>query len=464
MKSTGKESDGTAGMRAGIVSRFFLVSAALGLLAGLFEAALLWRSPRVIPLLQPDIGYVEWFLAPLIDMTCFGLLGLLLGWMAARKGKTVALARFGTAILIMFAALRLRWLHDRIGIDEFAFSEDVLRPVAWLALGYLVSLLVPLSLWKRLGELIEGRQPARRKALAWGLSLTYATALCGVGVFLATPHFSPAPARGEPADGDPSPNIIFITLDTVRADHLSAYGYARPTTPNLDRFAGTGALFENAIAPSSWTLASHASMFTGLLPQQHGADWAVPLSSSPWTLAEVLRARGYETAGFTSNLLYLQKGWGIAQGFEDYVDDSDSFRHNLTATLLGTGVLQLAYEYAFRFDYLDRLNAGQLNKKIFRWFRRRPRQPFFVFINYLDAHEPYLPPAPYDHRFGTISNALARRLHVAVDASSPPQVFSTKEWESFRAAYDNCLAYLDRQVGRSSGPSSGNPPIGKTPL
>src|SRR5690348_6370719 len=116
MKTTG---EGPAAGRAGMIALFSLISAAAGLLAGLFEAALLWHSPRVIPLLQPDICYVEWFLAPFIDMTCFGLLGLLLGWLAARKprtGKTVTLARVETAILIMFVALRFRWLHDRIGI------------------------------------------------------------------------------------------------------------------------------------------------------------------------------------------------------------------------------------------------------------------------------------------------------------------------------------------------------------
>ena len=450
MKSTGAVSAGTAGVRAGIVPRFLLISAAVGFFIGLFEAALLWHSPRIISLIYPDICYVEWFLAPLVDMTCFGLLGLVLGWIAARKpraGKTVTLVRIETAILIMFGALRHRWLHSRIGLEEFVFVEDIGLPVALFAFGYAVSLLIPLSLWKRLGKLIEHRHLASRKVLAWGVSLAYATALCGVGFFLATPFFPTAWSRSRSADKAASPNIIFITLDTVRADHLSAYGHARPTTPNLDRFARTGVLFENAIAPAPWTLASHASMFTGLLPQQHGADWSVPLSSSPWTLAEILRSRGYETAGFTSNLLYLQKGWGIAQGFENYADDSVSFWHNLTDTLLGTGVLQPIYACAFRYDYLDRQNARELNGTIFRWFRRRPRQPYFVFINYLDAHEPYLPPAPYDHRFVTISNSLVQKLNLAADVSHPPQEFSANERATLRAAYDNCLAYLDNQVG-----------------
>ena len=111
--------------------------------------------------------------------------------------------------------------------------------------------------------------------------------LAGLGKYCLRPSFHAVAAAAGPESSTSKPNIILITLDTVRADHLSLYGYARQTTPNLGKWARRGVVFDNAIAPSSWTLASHASMFTGLLPHQHGADWTNPWDSGRWTLAEV---------------------------------------------------------------------------------------------------------------------------------------------------------------------------------
>ncbi|HVB29048.1 MAG TPA: sulfatase, partial [Terriglobia bacterium] len=246
------------------------------------------------------------------------------------------------------------------------------------------------------------------------------------------------------------PNIIFIVLDTVRADHLSSYGYARPTTPNLDRLARQGALFENAIAPTSWTLASHASMFTGLLPHQHGADWASPLPAGPWTLADILRSRGYETAGFAANLDYCQIGWGIGRGFETYVDARQSLRHNLASTVVGAALIQPLYQHFCRFDFLERQDAGEVNEEVFRWFRRRPRpqRPFFLFINYFDTHVPYYTDPPYDHRFGKVSGKLVHKLFDALQTADPVKGFTAGDRTTLIAAYDDCLAYLDAQVGR----------------
>src|SRR5262249_39401098 len=119
------------------------------------------------------------------------------------------------------------------------------------------------------------------------------------------------------------PNVVLITMDTTRADHLSCYGYARATTPVLEKSTQRGSRFDRAYAVASWTLPSHASMFTGLLPSVHGAiesHWW--LDSSETTLAEILQRNGYATAGFVSGP-FLLSSMNMAQGFQYYDDQLD---------------------------------------------------------------------------------------------------------------------------------------------
>ncbi len=365
MKIAGKTSVEITSKRSEIFFRFVVICARAGLLLGIFEAAMLRTSPGVDVLLIPDIGRVEWFLAPLLDMACFGLWGLLQGWLAARwPGKhTIAIfVAVDAAAVVTFVVLRLRWLHTRVVIKEFTFGIDFLSSNAWFAAGGAVALLAVYLLWKPASKLANRFSFRVLRYLSWGLGLAGVVAICGIVSVLAGPFTVSSRIHAESGARSQTPNIIFIVMDTVLADHLSSYGYARPTTPNLDRLARQGALFENAIAPTSWTLASHASMFTGLLPHQHGADWASPLPPGPWTLADVLRSRGYETAGFAANLDYCQIGWGIGRGFETYVDARQSLRHNLASTVVGAALIQPLYQHFCRFDFLERQGAGEVNK------------------------------------------------------------------------------------------------------
>lgn len=441
-----------AASRREIVSRFVAISALAGLLLGIFEAALLRSSPRIKFLLVPDIGFVEWFLAPLVDMAWFGLWGLALGLLAARspgKHRIALLAAADVAAVMAFVALRIRWLHTRIVITEFSFSGDVLVPLAAFAAGFAVLVAAIYLLWKP-GSRIASRVrfPAVRY-LSRGLMMAGVVALCGIGYFLWRPFPRPdiANSREEISTPRARPNIVFIVLDTVRADHLSSYGYSRPTTPNLDRLARRGVLFENAISPSSWTLASHASMFTALLPHQNGADWWLPMPPGPRTLAGALRSSGYETAGFAANFDYCQKGWGIARGFDVYSDDSESLQRNLAGTLLGTALIQPVYQSFCRFDYLERQDARETNHEVIRWLRHPQANPYFLFINYFDVHVPYLTWPPYDHRFGRVSGRLVHKLFDGLQGPGPPRGITSSDRDGLIAAYDNCLAYLDAQVG-----------------
>ncbi len=125
-------------------------------------------------------------------------------------------------------------------------------------------------------------------------------------------------ARPLPPPG--SPNVLLIVLDTVGADHLSLHGYNRPTSPTIDELAARGIRFNRVRATSSWTLPSHASMFTGRWPHELSAGWFTPLDGAYPTLAEFLGSRGYATAGFIANYWYCSSDSGLDRGFTAYQD------------------------------------------------------------------------------------------------------------------------------------------------
>ena len=132
----------------------------------------------------------------------------------------------------------------------------------------------------------------------------------------------------------PQANVILISIDTLRADHLSLYGYSRQTSPRLDELAARSFVFDRAYAPSANTLVSHASLLTSLHPVSHGTRSPdVPLDEAVTTLAESLRARGYQTAGFTSHPTWLTKRMGFAQGF-DYFESTGVPAEKLNQNIL----------------------------------------------------------------------------------------------------------------------------------
>src|SRR5262249_11531360 len=144
-------------------------------------------------------------------------------------------------------------------------------------------------------------------------------------------------AQLPPASG--SRNVLVVLVDTLRADHLSTYGYSRPTSPNLTGIAKEGMLFENAISPSSWTLPSHASILTGLYPHDHHAElYASSLGEGYPTLAESLTRLGYRTAAFSANTGTFSRTRGFGRGFLHFEDDFQNWGSGLVRTFYGAKV------------------------------------------------------------------------------------------------------------------------------
>jgi arylsulfatase A-like enzyme len=270
--------------------------------------------------------------------------------------------------------------------------------------------------------------------------------------------------------GDP-PNLLLITLDTVRADHLSLHGYGRPTSPALEVLAKSGIRFDEARAAGPWTLPSHASLFTGRWPHELGVDWNTPLGSEFPTLAGYLSSQGYATAGFVANTMECSYDNGLDRGFahfEDYIlEYLLPFR---TAWLFdravgsvtdagvyvgrefNVGPLRPLYESWLTSYTLPwrRKDAGSINRAFLDWLSRRaqPGRPFFAFLNYYDAHAPYVLPRGGMYRFGLKPRGAADFIFLMEEwEQADKTALHPKYRELARDCYDDCLAYLDRCLG-----------------
>lgn len=244
-----------------------------------------------------------------------------------------------------------------------------------------------------------------------------------------------------------APNVLLIVLDTVRGFNMSLYGYPRQTTPEIDAFAAGGFRFDRAISTAPWTLPSHASMFTGRQVHELDADWLVPLGDRYPVIAEALGAQGYVTAGFVANTNYTSSETGLARGFIHYVD------YTLSPGLIARNSALfrvLARNRTLRRllgdqDALGRRTADEINKAFLSWLKDSEHRPFFAFLNYYDAHRPYLPPEPWASKFVPEGTRPDPRLARRAQPGDHKRVEKTQWAEN---AYDGAVAYLDNRVGR----------------
>lgn len=263
----------------------------------------------------------------------------------------------------------------------------------------------------------------RRRFLQRGL--LGAAALGGVGAgWAAMPSWNRLFKR--------SPTIVLITLDTTRADHLSCYGCARPTSPCIDRFAAQALIYENAVSPATWTLPAHASLFTGKFVSSHGvalsrdgfldlvipspepgppAHWrARPLAENETTLAALLTQAGYSTSAVVA-CPWMKSVFGMSRGFEQYDDDN-------IMTVNGR-------------------RAEEVTDRALEIMAAPSDRPKFLFLNYYDAHQPYEAPLEFQRQI----DAYDERLE-------PPRTAHEAAIRRLVLQYDAEILYMDSHVGR----------------
>lgn len=256
---------------------------------------------------------------------------------------------------------------------------------------------------------------------------------------------------------DKHPNVLFIVWDTTRADRLSLYGYEKPTTPFLEKWAGDAMVFDNCTSTACSTTPSHAAMFTGLLPSEHGANNSFShLDDRHTTLAEIFKSNGYQTYLFAANPhisfeenfnqgfdteehpwddRYIDRAMKILRDKIDPRDRSSEIQGRMRSKNMGKWSIKACGELA--------------EEGLFEWLEKRDSdKPFFAFLNYMEAHRPFIPPLDYRRRF---MNPQQVNRSFYVDRSWQTMwrySFGLHEYKPFEirlmaSTYDACIAELD---------------------
>jgi arylsulfatase A-like enzyme len=246
--------------------------------------------------------------------------------------------------------------------------------------------------------------------LEWVVAIIYFVVTCG--------------CSGEIPSSSRKMNLLLITLDTLRADHLNCYGYEKNTSPALEALASTSVVFDNAIAQSAVTPVSHASILTGLNPYNHklrslhgGVGYKLP--DNCFTLAELLKSHGYATGGFVS-AFPVTMHYGLHQGFETW--DEEFAKDGDTRILTDSGIVNTGR---------TQRRGDETTTKAVTWLRQHTNTPFFAWIHYFDVHDPLvLPPKKYLALF-------------------PPT--SRRKADVLRSIYDSEISFVDEQINRVLG-------------
>lgn len=218
-------------------------------------------------------------------------------------------------------------------------------------------------------------------------------------------------------------SVVFVILDAGRAQAFSCYGYGRATTPNIDRLAAEGVLFENAFTPAVYTLAAMSSVWTSQYPDRHHGDLAfsAPLPADSFTLAGLLSAQAVENAGFVANAM-AGKTFGLSRGFDEF---QEVFRD------LGS-------------------DAGVFRQRVPAWLESHKDQRFFAYLHFREPHWPFDPPPPFDTRFGAdgpVPKSLRRDPRYVPDLNQGRRPLTPQVREHLQRLYDGNLAYADAEIG-----------------
>lgn len=247
------------------------------------------------------------------------------------------------------------------------------------------------------------------------------------------------------------PNICFILIDSVRADHFPCYGYSRIDTPNIDRMAKEGVVYENAIVAAPWTLQSVSSIFTGLYPSQHGVSWGHQiLDEEHSTLAEMLRDGGYHTVGWSANP-WIDPRTNLSRGFNEFVQTGRIFNTSKP------GKWQRAVEKAYmlmRSRIVSSKGGEQLVRLAQKHFKRlgSSSTPFFNFMFYLEPHSPYQPkkniarkllPADVSHRDALNINWRPNDYYVGKSK------LTERDFQVLTDLYDAEIIGTDERIGKN---------------
>lgn len=417
------------------VRHVFLLAVWFGLAYGLAEGILLCSLYEFShwPMWNNGVAPQILWISPVINTALFLALGAGLAALSALLNRWPKAAGWtGPICLTVFAGA---------AVGGLILSPRSFTPLAGAAIS--VGVMFNVLRWSR------KRMPLR----FFARSLPVVLALCLVagayGEWL--PRWREQRALAAlPAAKPGLPNVLIIVLDTLRADHVSAYGYPRATTPNLDRIAAEGALFERAFSPSTNSPISHLGMMTG---QFIGYSWFAPASRGQIRplLAELLAEQGYANAACIGNYMWVTPKVGMHFGMARFDLYFHTWGDRFTRTYFGKMIGQVFRWYGGYYDDLGTKRAEVVNRQVLAWIDKAQQlqRPFYAFLNYMDVHDPYLAPPPYRTQFsGRVSRRGLLALH---QGTRLKKNLTEEEAQLMRDAYDGELAYLDAQLGALRG-------------
>jgi arylsulfatase A-like enzyme len=388
-------------------------------------------------------------------------------WLIPLADLCLFLAAGAIGGIVVLVAPRIgRWLVLR------GLCGLVLWPMALVAFPRIYSLALlamVLGVAMRLVPVFERNPRAFRQAVLYSFPMIVATVLILAAVPILGDWSQRAHQSAQPLPPPDSPNVLLIVLDSVAANHLSLHGYARETSQTLSELAERGFRFDAARSSSSWSLPTHATMFTGRWLHEISAGWLTPLDNEPATLAEYFTSRGYATAGFVANTVYCATDSGLSRGFTQYHDfifpaltflktsvlinrifSSIQTNINLLEDTLELERVRPYTDWVWEKVGKDRKEAAVVNREFLDWLanREQPERPFFAFLNFFDAHYPYEVPNGRIHRFGSEPTNRRQRVLLEDWFQQCRTGISPAEIAFAVSAYDDCIGDLDEQLGR----------------
>lgn len=313
--------------------------------------------------------------------------------------------------------------------EKPALSTLIYRARSFVVDGTLVALVVflfSLSLARLLVPMFT-RATSRGFAASLLVIAIASGAAVGKTMPIAAEVGAPPPAASPTGPERSRPNVVLISLDSLRADHVGSYGYDRATTPALDRLAAEGVRFSEAISTSSWTLPTHLTMFTSRYQISHGVVHdRIALSPAVPILGEIMKANGFVTAGFVS-APYVAPHYGYARGMDEYVD--------------------LSAEYGHRREARSEIVSPKLNDLALPWLEKHKDEQFFLFVHNFDIHYDYVPPSPYDEMFDPTYDGTMDGTNF-IERPDVNRRMDPQDLQHIVALYDGEIRFVDDHVAR----------------
>lgn len=240
------------------------------------------------------------------------------------------------------------------------------------------------------------------------------------------------------------PNILLISVDTLRADHMSLYGYARPTTPFIDRLARDGVFFRHAYSATAWTGSSHASLFTGVYPPVHQMHHQEMKLAPGWpTLAGYLKSMGYSTHAIVSGPM-VETRLGFGQGFDEFDESTYKSKLDLAALRKEVDYPKITEDKALEEIYLYKTQTGPVVREAAeRFLQSAPADPWFLFLHLWDVHGDYNPPP----QFNVFDPDYTGWLKADMKDERIKEGLAERDLEHFKALYDGEVLWTDYQIG-----------------